>query len=277
MNIEIAKTKTNQANKKATTMSDTSVANGTECTGVFSQEIYVAYAYIYNEPDAMTHRIGISGDYHLFAKHGDKVYMEVKDVGEIVMSFVELQKNKYWKYYYDLSLMLANDKEIKNEPFNNFYDEVYEYTGNDDDEYMENNRVWSLDTAYIDIDIDENFKHTYKIIPSGNVCCYKINPADVEKMEYSTKQDIDIFKQTYKYRNFVRFGYFINRSEIYMNIATEYQVSKMEKELEELSTFFEDMKNVINLVDVLQEKYLINSDILTIIYNILLSDDEYCA
>jgi hypothetical protein len=260
-------------------MSNTShtIVNGTECTGVFSQEIYVAYAYIYNEPDAMTHRIGISGDYHLFAKHGDKVYMEVKDVGEIVMSFVELQKNNYWKYYYDLSLMLANDKEIKNEPFNNFYDEVYEYTGNDDDEYMEKNRVWSLDTAYIDLDIDENFKHTYKIIPSGNVCCYKINPADVEKMEYASPQDIDIFNEIYEYRNFIRFGYFINRSDIYMNIATEYQVSKIEKELEELSTFFEDMKNVINLVDVLQEKYLINSDIITIIYNILLSDDEYCA
>jgi hypothetical protein len=226
-------------------MSDTSrtyqtIANGTECTGVFSQEIYVAYAYLYNEHEAMTHRIGISGDYHLFAKHGDKVYMEVKNVGEIVMSFEELQKNKYWKYYYNLSLMLANDKDIKNEAFNNFYDEAYKYTtGNDDDEYMEN-RVWSLDTAYIDIDIDENFKYTYKIIPSGNVCCYKINPADVEKMEYASYQDIDIFKQTYKYRNFVRFGYFINRSEIYKNIAIEYQVSKMEKELEELSTFFED-------------------------------------
>jgi hypothetical protein len=262
-------------------MSDTSrtyqtIANGTECTGVFSQEIYVAYAYLYNDPEALTHRIGISGDYHLFAKHGDKVYMEVKNVGEIVMSFAELQKNNYWKYYYDLSLMLANDKEIKNEAFNNFYDEAYKYTGNDDDEYMEN-RVWSLDTAYIDIDIDENFKHTYKIIPSGNVCCYKINPADVEKMEYASPQDIDIFNEIYEYRNFIRFGYFINRSDIYMNIATEYQVSKIEKELEELSTFFEDMKNVINLVDVLQEKYLINSDIITIIYNILLSDDEYCA
>lgn len=215
------------------TMSNTiAAAAAAECTGVFCQEIYVSYAYYYNEHDplALKHRIGIMGDYHLFAKHGDKVYMDVKDVGEIVMSFTELQKNKYWKYYYDLSLMLAIDKEIKNEAFNNFYDEVYEYMGD---------RAWSLDTAYIDLDIDENFKHTYKIIPSGNVCYYKINPADVEKMEYSTQQDIDIFKQTYIYRNFIRFGYFLNRSVIYRNIAIEYQVSKMEKELEELSAYFE--------------------------------------
>jgi hypothetical protein len=38
-------------------------------------------------------------DYHLFIKYGDKVYMEVKGVGEIVIPFVELQKHKYWKQY----------------------------------------------------------------------------------------------------------------------------------------------------------------------------------
>jgi hypothetical protein len=267
--IYIAISRSNKQITKQTIMSSIECSECTECTGVFSQEIYVAYAYYYNEPEAMTHRIGISGDYHLFAKYGDKVYMEVKNVGEIVMSFAELQKNKYWKYYYDLSLMLANDKKIKNEPFNNFYDEAYKYTGNDDDEYTEN-RVWSLDTAYIDLDIDENFKHTYKIIPSGNVCCYKINPAEVEKMEYASQQDIDIFNETYKYRNFIRYGYFINRSVIYMNIAIEYQVSKMEKELVELSAYFEDKKDVLNLVETLNDKYCMNDDILAIIINNLL-------
>jgi hypothetical protein len=209
----------------------------------------------------MRHRIGIMGDYHLFAKHGDKVYMEVKKVGEIVMSFAELQKNKYWKYYYDLSLMLAIDKEIKNEPFNKFYDEAYEYTGN---------RVWSLDTAYIDLDIEQNCKKTYKIIPSGNVCYYKINPADVEKMEYSSQQGIDMFKRIYMCRVDVRSGYFINRSVIYRNIAIEYQVSKMEKELEELSAYFEDKKEVIELLETVNDKYSMNDDILAIIINNLL-------
>ena len=238
------------------------IANA-ECTGVFCQEIYVAYSYRYNEPEYMRHRIGIVGDYHLFVKHGDKVYMEVKKVGEIVMSFAELQKNKYWKYYYDLSLMLAIDKEIKNEPFNKFYDEAYEYTGN---------RVWSLDTAYIDLDIDQNANKIYKIIPSGNVCYYKINPADLEKMEYTSPQGIDLFKRTYMCRSDVRMGYFINRSEIYKNIALEYNVKNMEKELDELSEFFEDKNIVINLV-VIQEKHAINSDVLMILYNTLLSSE----
>ena len=260
-------------------MSNTTITNHTiantkcpECTGVFTQQIYVAYSYRNNDLGDLTHRIGIMGDYHLFAKHGDKIYMEVKKVGDIVMSFTELQKNKYWKYYYDLSLMLANDKEIKNEPFNNFYDEVYEDDDYDDDEeayeYTGNrDRVWSLDTAYIDLDIDQKCKDTYKIIPSGNVCYYKVNPVDVEKMEYASPQEIDIFKQTYMCRNELRFGYFLNRNGIYKNIAIEYQVSKMEKELDELSTFFENMKKVVDLVETLNDKYIMNDDILTIIIN----------
>jgi hypothetical protein len=51
--------------------------------------------------------------YHLFIKYGDKVYMEVKDVGEIVISFVELQNNKYWKYYYELSIINLSPTIVK--------------------------------------------------------------------------------------------------------------------------------------------------------------------
>ena len=185
-------------------MSHTIANTGTECTGVFCQQIYDAYSYRNNDLGDLTHRIGIMGDYHLFAKHGDKVYMEVKNVGDIVMSFAELQKNKYWKYYYDISLLLANDKEIKNEAFNNFYDEAYEYDKYDDEYEYSANRVWSLDTAYIDLDIDQNCNENCKIIPSGNVCYYRINPADLEKLECASPQEIDIFKQTYMCRNEIR-------------------------------------------------------------------------
>jgi hypothetical protein len=52
-----------------------------------------------------------------------------------------------------------------------------------------------------------------------------------------------------------------------MNIATEYQVSKMEKELKELWAYFEDKKDVINLVATLNKKYSMNNDILTLIIN----------
>jgi hypothetical protein len=87
----------------------------------------------------------------------------------------------------------------------------------------------------------------------------------VEKMEYSSQQNIDIFKQIYMRRVDVRSGYFLSRSVIYRNIAIEYQVTKMEKELDELSTFFEDKKNVINLVTILNNKYGMNDDILRVL------------
>jgi hypothetical protein len=72
------------------------------------------------------------------------------------------------------------------------------------------------------------------------------------------------------YRTDVRKGYFLSRSVIYKNIAIDYQVSKMEKELNELSTYFEDKKDVVDLVATLNDKYYMNDDILSIIINNLL-------
>ena len=243
----------------------TQSTQSTQCTGVFCQQVYDAYSYRYNVPGSLAHRIGIMGDYHIFVRCGDKVYIEVRKVGEIVITFAELQKHKYLKYYYDLSLLLANDKHTvtHNTSFNKLYDEIYEYTGN---------RKWSFDTAFIDLDIDQNYKKTYKIIPSGNVCYYRINPFDVEGMEYSTPQGIDLFKRTYMCRSDVILGYFPSRSVIYKNLALEYNVKNMEKELEELSAFFEDKKIVVNLA-VIQEMYEMNSDVLMILYNSLLTTE----
>ena len=236
------------------TMSDTSRTSHTianvECTGVFCQQIYETRPY-HNAPNYMS----CSGDFHLFLRCGDKVYMEVRNACEIVISFAELQKNKYWKYYYDLSLMLANDKHklIKNETFNKTYNQIYGYT-----EYREwsEDRVWSLETAYI----DQNDLKNFKIIPSGNVCYYKINPFDLEKMEYSTPQELEVFKLGYM-NGLVRVKWFSCRSVIYKNIAMEYVMN-------------ENKKHILNLAT-LNGKYCMNDDILTKIYNIVSIGNKY--
>jgi hypothetical protein len=228
-----------------------------ECSGVFWQRIREMQPY-HNAPNYMSCR----GDYHLFAKHGDKVYMEVRNAGEIVISFAELQKNKYWKYYYDLSLLLANDKHklIKNEAFNALYKDIYDYKGD---------RTLSFETAYIDQSDLKNFK----IIPSGNVCYFKINPADVEGMKYSTPQELERFELGYM-NELERVKYFLSsRSVIYMNIAIEYQVSKMEKELDELSAFFENKKHIANITAI-KDKLDMNIDVLMIIYKNLVENDK---
>ena len=80
-------------------------------------------------------------DYHLFIKCGDKVYVDVFMVGEVVISFDELQKNDYLKHYYDLSLMFSKNKNI-----------VFQkpkYTNVEPYIYRED-RFWGFDSAYID-------------------------------------------------------------------------------------------------------------------------------
>ena len=238
-------------------MSNTSCTNhtivNTECTGVFCQEKYEAYSYRYNVPNSKVYRYGIVGDYHLFIRSGDKVYMEVKDVGEIVISFAELQQNKYWRYYYELSLLLAKDKHnvIKNDAFNKAYDEIYE---------EQKKRIWSVETSYIDYR-KQTYNKIYKIIPSGNVCYYKINPFDLEKMEYTSHQGLELFRMIYICRKEVRLGYFINRSVIYKNIAMEYVMN-------------ENKKHILNLAT-LNGKYCMNDDILTMIYNNVSIGNKY--
>jgi hypothetical protein len=239
-------------------MSDANAANADiECSGVFCQQIREMQPY-HNTPNYISCR----GDYHLFAKHGEKVYMEVRNAGEIVISFAELQKNKYWKYYYDLSLLLANDKHTlminkeTSNAFNKIYNDIYDY---------KEDRLWSFETAYIDM-------QPFKIIPSGNVCYFKINPADVEGMEYSTKQEIEVFERNYT-NSLERIKYFQSRSVIYKNIAFEYQASKMEKELDELSAFFENKKHIANITAI-KEKLDTNIDVLMIIYKNLVDNNK---
>ena len=84
--------------------------------------------------------------YFLFIKYKENIYVEVKNVGCVLMPFEELLKNKLLKMYYDLSLMLVKDK-------NRFVENVSD----------EGNRIWDaeitdiykgrrncfVDTAYI--------------------------------------------------------------------------------------------------------------------------------
>jgi hypothetical protein len=225
-----------------------------EVSGVFCQEKYRAYTYINNVPNSRVYHDGILGDYHLFIRSGNKVYVEVKGSKEVVMSFDDLQKNKYLKYYYDLSLILAKNKHqiIKNEAFNKNYDEIYGFTCK--------NRLWSPETSYIDY-VKQTYNKIYKIVPSGNVCYFKVNPFDIDKMEHTSSQELENFLMLYMYRKDIVFGNFERRSVIYKSIAEEYAMN-------------ENKKQILNLAT-LNSKYGMNDDILTMIYNMVSIGDRY--
>ena len=230
-----------------------------EFSGVLDKyQIYGMYDY---NATTMT-SISSIYDYHLFIKFGDKVYMEVNGVGEIVITFAELQKNKYWKHYYDLSLLLTTNKQtlIKDLEYNsNYYDpNIYKEI-----------RLWSINTAFIDGSYDCKTK---KVVENEYNCYYKINPFDLDNMSYASQKNLDIFKKNYMSRYEVRSRTFDKKSVYYDTFVLDYCTSLMEKELDELSAIFEDKKNVLNLV-ALNDKEGMNGDILMIIYNHLISTE----
>jgi hypothetical protein len=232
------------------------IITNTEFTGVIDK--YKVHGYLHN-----TEYCSNIYDYHLFIKYGDKVYMDVKGVGDIVISFNELQKNKYWKHYYDLSLMLTNNKHliIQDLEYNSNYIDPYIY---------KEKRFWSINTAYIDGSYDAKTKN---VVDNEYNCYYKINPHDLENMKYSSSQKLNNFKIIYMSRYEIRAKIFDKKSSYYYNFVLDYFLSYMEKEVDELSTIFEDKKNLINLA-VLNDKEDINSDIIMIIYNNLVNNDR---
>jgi hypothetical protein len=242
--------------------------NNAEFTGVYDK---LVYNFANNPGD---NRGGFICNYHFFIRYGDKIYMDVKGIGEIVITFAALQQNKYWKHYYDLSLMLTNSKD------KNLVIQYHKYGS----EYLsekiyEEPRLWSFNTAYIETSMNSKDTH---IKNYGNICYYKINPYELVNMEYTSQEDLDIFKINYiTKRPEKKNKVFDIMCIIYKNLAVDYntqiiknEIDEMEKELEELSVMFEDKKNIINLV-ILNNKIGMNDDIQMIIYNYIISQEGY--
>jgi hypothetical protein len=238
-------------------------------------------------------------DYCFFIKYGDKVYVDSYYAKDIVISFEELQKNKYLKLYYDLSIMLTK----------NMNQVIQEYSGHTAligfERHYDSKRYWAVDAAYIDentcclprpmlniIDKEDNIytKREFKRCPDISPydlnnkmynCYYKINPYDLENMEYSSQEVLDEFNRLSnkirdirsdirrERKNDINYNSYTNQVVDY----NKYNIRNIENELCELSAYFEDKKNVLNLV-ALSDKDGINGDVLRIIYNHLVSPKE---
>ncbi len=192
------------------------------------------------------------------------VYMDAKGVGEVVITYEELQKNKYWKYYYDLSLMLANDKHLVVQEF----EESSDYL---DYQIYDTDRIWSIDNLYI----IGNELHQYGDRGISDIyqkaAYYNINPFDLERMDYTSPEDLEVFRMNYMSSSNIK--NFETKRLAYNNLAIEHLTKNMEgmsEEIEELSAFFEDKKQVTNILTSINDKYIINEDIIRIIINIYL-------
>lgn len=206
---------------------------------------------------------------HIFIKYGDKVYMEDYMIGHIVISFAELQKNKYWKHYYDLSLLLTNNKHIVIEDIK--YNSNFSYGPVGYPVYFGETRLWWIDTAIIDSSHIRDQEVARHIENQGHLCYYKMNPYDLENMEYTSPEDLDIFLNAYTTRRCeIVYNQFEKKAMTFNDLAIDYNVRVMENELEELLEYFEDKRIVVNLLTFYDKKDM-NYDLLMMIYNRLVS------
>lgn len=191
-------------------------------------------------------RIRSTGNYHLFIRYGDKVYLEVKDVGEIVMPYDTLKKNKHLDYYYNLSHKLTYDKHLVYQHLLYSCDYHIRYQINDDAVYPDEERWWGISTAFLETTVDTQVA---KIVDNEAICYYKINPYDLENWDCSAPEDIEAFLENYMT---IQDEEFDRMCPIYNRVVGAYQekwmteeLNKIEKEGKEIEAFFEDKKNVI--------------------------------
>jgi hypothetical protein len=177
-------------------------------TAVYDRTVYkYDNLYCFSSPKQ---RYGYGADYHIFAVFGDKVYMDVRGIGNIVMSFAKLQKNKYWKAYYDISVMLTKD------PHTVIQDLEYrsKYIG---DDIYEEPRTFALNTAFIETNINEKTK---KIISNdcNDICYLRDSPYILENMEYATPDDVAAYQNLYESRRKIRNETFEGRCADYKRL-----------------------------------------------------------
>ena len=168
------------------------VANA-EFTAVYDRTVYkYDNVYGFGSPEP---RYGYGADYHIFAKHGDKVYMDVRGIGDITMTFAELQKNKYWKANYDISLLLTKDPHMV------IQDLEYRSKYIDDDIYEEP-RSFAINTAFIET----------------NICYLRISPYELENMECDTQDALATYQNLYESRRKIRNETFEGRCAAYKRL-----------------------------------------------------------
>jgi len=112
--------------------------------------------------------------YFIFIKFNDnKMYIDIKNIGNIIMPYDQFINNSRLKKYYELSLLLMKNKNC-----------IIEKNSNTEV------KDWFLDCAYI-----LNYPETNtKQVEKGNYYCYcNINPYDLKKMDVSTYSYIQIF------------------------------------------------------------------------------------
>jgi len=136
---------------------------------------------------------GLTSDYKemIFVKFDNKVYIMITSVGDVIMPFDELMKNKYLKTYYELSLMAIGKPNIDKD-----------YYGTENPDYIPK-KYEICHYMYVDvIYIVKNSLTSIREAKKGN--SYQLfNLKKLNKMNVSSAEKIAAFKRNYK----VKYGF----------------------------------------------------------------------
>jgi len=90
-------------------------------------------------------------------------------------------------------------------------------------------------------------------------------------MDYTSPEDLEVFRMNYMSLSNIK--NFETKRLAYNNLAIEHLTKNMEgmsEEIEELSAFFENKKQVADILTSINDKYSMNEDTLRVIINMYL-------
>jgi hypothetical protein len=99
-------------------------------------------------------------------------------------------------------------------------------------------RFWSIDTASIENNIHIN---KLMVINYDDNCYYKINPYELENMEYTSIEGLNNFQMIYMTRDEFKYNIIENILATYYNLVVNYKASLMEKNVEELADILQQL------------------------------------
>lgn len=208
--------------------------------------------------------------YFLFIKCKNNIYIDVKNVGSIVMPFEDMLKNQKLKMYYDLSLLFVKDKNKIVEKISEDGSSIWDA---EITRIYKGRRNWYVDCAYI---LNDEVK------TDKQYCYYEINPYVLTDPNHLWLDDTGNRKwvhtaseiEFFNYNLQKNIGYVLSvvykkRVINYTNLAIAYNATRMEKELDEITVIEDDKRNLINLIAFYEKKDM-NCDIFQIIYGNLI-------
>ena len=194
--------------------------------------------------------------YFLFIKFRDLIYIDIKNVGEIIITFAELMKHTYLKMHYELSLLLIDNKH-----------KVIESKSMESRYISPEDSNWFIDgVQYV-----EDFSSRVRKVEIGKYCYYfNINPNDLKNMKVSNDTDIAGFHEVLYIRYGCEQGMIYKELFVdYTNLMIEYNIKLIEEDIEKISASHEDDKNYFNLLEL--NKKGMNVDVFNMLYNLVIS------